>query len=99
MWPLRSLTWDDGDGLEGSQHPEGPERSEVAEVDAHGEVGEADDDEVEPVPGVAQVGELGEGEPAAHHLGRRLKRVYCCEKDPGTQILLVSYCFARFLLS
>ena len=42
-----------------------------------------DDDEVQPVPGVPEVGELGEGEPAPHHLGRRLEGVDCCEDYPG----------------
>ena len=58
----------------------------------YGEVGEADHDEVEPVPGVAQVGELGEGEPAAHHLGRRLEGVYCCEQHPGTSVTFLVLC-------
>ena len=47
-----SLTWHDGDRLEGPEDPEGPEAGEVAHLDEGGEVAGGDHREVQPVPGV-----------------------------------------------
>ena len=61
---------DDGDRLEGAEHPERAQRPELAEVHHEGDVAHADHHEVEPVPGVPHVGEPVQREPAGQQLHR-----------------------------